>query len=132
MRCSHCGLCCTETEMLLSETDVERLIKNGFEEKQFVRRDKKGYLRLRNRQRYCTFYDARLRRCRVYRRRPEGCRLYPVIYSVEDGVIVDDLCLVKDTISRDELKLKGRKVVKLLARIDLEATKHMTSVLAPP
>ena len=42
------------------------------------------------------------------------------MYSEGIGVIVDDVCPMKDTVTEAELKKKGREVVKLLKRIDAE------------
>jgi len=121
MRCSHCGICCTKTEMLLSNADIELLEKTGHDRQEFVRYDKKGYARLRNRNGYCVFYDSAKHRCKAYKHRPLGCRIYPVVYSEEDGVIADDLCPERNTVSETEMERKGMKVVKLLDRIDSEA-----------
>jgi Fe-S-cluster containining protein len=121
MRCSHCGKCCEETEMLLSRADTKRLERAGYDTRKFARQDKDGYARLRNRHGFCVFYDVERRRCRVYRFRPLGCRVYPVIFSEEEGVVVDDICPVRETVSRVELELKGKIVVRLLRRIDREA-----------
>lgn len=129
MRCSRCGKCCQETEMLLSKADINRLEKAGHNKSSFVRFDKKGYAKLRNHQGYCVFYDVEKLRCKVYRHRPLGCRLYPVIYSEEDGLIVDHLCPEKDSVSTRELEEKGREVIKLLKRIDSEAEKRKQNVL---
>jgi hypothetical protein len=52
-----------------------------------------------------------------------GCRIYPVIYSEEDGVIVDDLCPQAGTVSKKEIDSKTEKLRKLLRRIDGEAEK---------
>jgi hypothetical protein len=121
MRCSHCGKCCEETEMLLSEADMKRLEKAGYDARRFARQDKHGYVRLRNCHGFCVFYDVERRRCRVYRHRPLGCRVYPVIFGEEEGVILDDICPVRETVSRVELERKGKTVVRLLRRIDREA-----------
>lgn len=121
MHCSHCGVCCQQTEMLLSEQDAARLEKAGFHLNEFQRHDRQGYTKLRNQKGYCFFYDTKKRRCRAYKVRPEGCRLYPVIHSVEDGIIVDDLCPMRSTVSSNETNAKGRKVLKLLDIIDSEA-----------
>jgi hypothetical protein len=43
-----------------------------------------------------------------------------VIYSEEEGIIVDELCPMKNTISKMELRTKGKKVMKLLQIIDSE------------
>ena len=60
MRCSHCGICCTETEMLLSNEDIKRLEKRGFHKKYFVKIFKDGYAQLKNRNGYCVFYDSEI------------------------------------------------------------------------
>jgi len=125
MHCSHCGLCCQKTEMPLTNADVKRLEKAGYDRKKFVRSDKHGYVRLKNRRGFCIFYDAEKHRCKIYKHRPSGCRVYPVIYSALEGiVIVDDLCSMKNTISQSELKTKGKKVMKLIETMDNEATSN--------
>jgi len=129
MRCSHCGVCCEKTEMLLSDADIERLERARYNRQKFMRYDKHGFARLRNRHGFCVFYDSVKRRCRIYRQRPWGCRIYPVIYSEQEGIVVDDLCPMKNTVSEMELKRKGKKVMELLQRMDNEAT-HRSEVLS--
>jgi Fe-S-cluster containining protein len=107
--------------MMLSQEDIVLLEMTGYPSKKFQCHDRKGYVKLRNREGYCFFYDVEKRRCRAYALRPQGCRLYPVIYSVEDGIILDELCPMGDTISSRETKAKGKKVLKLLEVIDREA-----------
>ena len=43
MLCSHCGICCKKTEMLLSNKDIERLENKGYAKEKFVRYEKKGF-----------------------------------------------------------------------------------------
>ena len=124
MRCSNCGVCCTETEMLLSEKDIKRLEKKGFSKNYFVKYDKQGYAQLKNREGYCVFYDPKKRQCNVYADRPSGCRVYPVILDEEKGIVLDDICDSRNTISEREKKIKGKKVIRLLERIDDEAAKR--------
>jgi len=107
--------------MLLSQEDITSLKTTGYPPEKFQRRDRQRYAKLRNRKGYCFFYDAEKRRCKAYRLRPQGCRLYPVISSVENGIIVDELCPMGNTVSKKEIEANGRKVVKLLAIIDREA-----------
>jgi uncharacterized protein len=121
MRCSHCGICCTETEMLLSKKDIALLEKQGFDTKFFVKFDRLGFAQLKNMDGYCVFYNRIKQRCRVYISRPSGCRLYPVILDEETGTILDDICPERNTITEVEKSLKGRKVVNLLDKIDREA-----------
>ena len=107
---------------MLSNADVERLEGLGYDRQNFTRYDKHGFAKLRNRRGFCVFYDAVKRRCTIYEHRPEGCRIYPVVYSEQEGIVVDDLCPMKTTVSEAELKRKGRKVVALLQKIGNEAT----------
>ena len=121
MHCSNCGVCCTETEMLLSRRDITRLEKKGFTKKQFVKYDRQGYAQLKNRGGYCAFYNAEKHECNVYVDRPEGCRVYPVILDEEKGIVLDDICDSVNTISEREKIVKGKRVIGLLERIDDEA-----------
>jgi Fe-S-cluster containining protein len=126
MHCSNCGVCCTETEMLLSKRDIKRLEQKGFTQNQFVKYDKLGYAQLKNRGGYCVFYDLKNRQCHVYSDRPAGCRVYPVILDEDIGIILDDICHSRDSITQSEKNLKGKKVIKLLEIIDSEALERRT------
>ena len=121
MRCSRCGVCCQQTDMLLSSVDISRLEKKGYGRDYFVRFDKEGYALLRNRQGYCVFYNTKERRCDVYAYRPSGCRVYPVILDEDKGIVVDEICHSQITISEAEKVRKGKRVMKLLEKIDSEA-----------
>lgn len=124
MDCSNCGVCCTETEMLLSKKDIKRLKSKGFNEGYFAQFDKQGYAQLKNLNGYCVFYDCKNRRCSVYPDRPAGCRVYPVIFDEEKGVVIDNICEAGDTVTEDERNRKGRRVVRLLEKIDAEASER--------
>ncbi len=121
MDCSHCGVCCTETEMLLSKKDINRLEKKGYIVRDFALFDKQGYATLKNRDGYCVLYDLDKRRCGVYAFRPSGCRVYPVIVDVDKGVVLDTICECRASINDQEKAVKGKRVVKLLEVIDAEA-----------
>jgi len=69
MRCSHCGICCEKTGVLLSNADVERLEKVGYNRQKFTRYDKHGFARLRNCHGFCVFYDVVNCRCKIYKYR---------------------------------------------------------------
>jgi Fe-S-cluster containining protein len=124
MHCSNCGICCTETEMLLSNRDIRRLKERGYIKNNFVIYDKQGYAQLKNRDGFCVFYDRQNQQCSVYADRPAGCRIYPVIFDEEKGVILDDLCQSRATITEKEKDVKGKCVIRLLSRIDREALKR--------
>lgn len=68
----------------------------------------------------CVFLSER--GCVIYPNRPEGCRLYPLIY--DEGVqraVIDPLCPYGDEFkpSRGEIK----KLMDLLERLALDALK---------
>ncbi|MCW4045197.1 MAG: YkgJ family cysteine cluster protein [Candidatus Bathyarchaeota archaeon] len=121
MRCLRCGVCCRETEMLLSNADIARLERKGYTKQFFVQYDKSGYATLRNHQGYCVFYNVEKRRCGVYADRPLGCRIYPVIYDEEKGIVADTVCCSWETVTEKEKAKRGRKVFRLLEKIDSEA-----------
>jgi hypothetical protein len=108
--------------MLLSNADVERLERMGYNRLKIVRFDKHGFVRLRNRRGFCVFYDVDRCRCRIHKYRPLGCRTYPVICNEQEGIVLDELCPMKSMVSKIELKRRGKKLMELLQRIDAEAT----------
>jgi Fe-S-cluster containining protein len=124
MRCIRCGVCCQETDMLLSTKDINRLGKQGYQKDSFARFDKDGYAFLRNRQGCCVFYNPQERRCNVYSFRPSGCRVYPIIFDEERGIVVDLICHAQETVTEEDKALKGREVLNLLEQIDGEARKR--------
>ncbi len=73
------------------------------------------FVRLKNCHGYCVFYDLEKCRCKIYKHRP-------LIYSEQEGVIVDDLCPMKNTVSEKEIKRKGKKAKELLQKMDNETT----------
>ena len=119
MRCSNCGKCCEKTEMELSSYDVKRLEEAGYRREEFAVIDG-GVARLRNVDGLCYFYSIADKKCRIYEKRPLGCHLYPVVHLVNEGAIVDELCPMGQTISEQELRVKGKILDKLLKKLDNE------------
>jgi uncharacterized protein len=107
--------------MLLCAADITRLEKKGYSKESFVRFDKEGYALLRNRQGFCAFYNTKDRKCDVYADRPAGCRVYPVIFDEDKGVVVDQICHAQGSIFEGEKALRGKRVIRLLEKIDKEA-----------
>ncbi len=120
MLCSNCGLCCEETVMELSSEDIARIEKMGYRLEEFAVTDD-VVTRLRNVEGYCIFYSRADNKCQIYKKRPMGCRLYPVVYLANEGVIIDDLCPMGHTISEKELRTKEIILYKLLKKIDNES-----------
>jgi len=117
--CSNCGKCCEKTEMELSSKDIKRLEETGYRREEFAVIDY-GVTRLRNIAGWCYFYSTAEKRCRIYGKRPLGCYLYPVVYLINDGAIVDELCPMGQTILQQELRTKGKILAKLLKKMDNE------------
>jgi len=109
--------------MLLSTEDIERLEEKGYRKDFFVQFDE-GYPKLLNLQNHCVFYDVENQQCTVYDSRPLGCRLYPVIYDDQKGIIVDKICRAKGKVEEEQIARRGLKVLKLLETIDAQAEKR--------
>jgi len=113
--------------MLLSTADIARLERKGYSRQFFARFDREGYATLRNQEGCCVFYDAEKRRCKVRADRPLGCRIYPVLYDEEKGIVVDSICHAQGTVTEKQKAKRGKKVLKLLEKIDAEAEKRRSA-----
>ena len=105
--------------MELSSDDIRRLEDAGYHRDQFSVLDNHA-IRLMNVDGWCYIYSLAERKCRVYRNRPLGCRLYPVVYSADEGAVVDELCPMGHTVSEREFRTKRKVLSKLLGKIDEE------------
>jgi Fe-S-cluster containining protein len=105
--------------MALSSKDIERLEETGYRREEFAVIDD-GVTRLRNVNGWCYFYSTADKKCRVYGKRSLGCYLYPVVYLVNEGAMVDELCPMGQTISEQELRTKGKILDKLLKKMNNE------------
>ena len=105
--------------MELSSNDIKRLEEAGYRREEFAV-IKDGVTRLRNVDGRCYFYSLVDKKCRVYGKRPLGCYLYPVVYLVDEGATVDELCPMGQTISEQELRTKGKILDNLLKKMDNE------------
>lgn len=82
-----CIQCCVDTNMILSNADIERIKELGFDTKFFVS-ENRGCLQLKNNNGRCVFHDSIS--CSIYEHRPEGCKLYPIIYDKDKNCAVFD------------------------------------------
>jgi Fe-S-cluster containining protein len=110
--------------MLLSTEDIECLERKGYAREFFACYNSQGYFTLRNCGGYCVFYDVEKQRCRVHASRPSGCRIYPVIYDEDKGIVVDGICPARSTVTEKQKAKRGKKVLKLLKTIDSQAAKR--------
>ena len=96
-KCKDCGICCLETDMLVSELDIELILNSNslenLRKEDFSFKNKEGYIQLKNIKEHCYFLDIALKSCIIYENRPQGCRFYPLIYDREKkSCILDSDC----------------------------------------
>jgi len=110
----RCNLCCIETEMPLSRSDMRRILKLGYNLKDFAVKTAEGW-QLKNRSGRCVFLSEE--GCEIYPYRPEGCRSYPLVYDETSGTVkFDDVCPYTD-----EFKMTEEDIQRLInLRVQLE------------
>jgi Fe-S-cluster containining protein len=109
--------------MQLSSQDVRRLEKLGYETEDFT--TTKGRFRtLKNVHGICYFLDPKTNMCRVYPSRPEGCKYYPIIFSLDKGkpILDKEYCRKAHTVTENEMKKTTSKLRKLIKRIIKESS----------
>ena len=118
-----CIQCCLNTNMPLSYQDIERIKRLGFDTNFFVtRRD--GWLQLKNRDGRCVFHNGI--KCSIYDHRPEGCRMYPVIFDKDNNcAILDEECPYKTKFLITQSLRK--KLFLLVSRIQSERFQRMNN-----
>ncbi|MFP3282578.1 MAG: YkgJ family cysteine cluster protein [Nitrososphaeria archaeon] len=84
-----CHSCCVRTEMPLTMRDVERLESLGYRREDFTRHVD-GVLVLATKDSGDCFFLGEDGLCTVYERRPDGCRIYPLVWSAERGAAILD------------------------------------------
>ena len=93
-KCGECGVCCTNTEMFLSKSDIKLIFKKirlkNLNLKDFTIKNKIGLNQLKNINEVCFFYDKNSKNCSIYNFRPKGCRFYPLIYDIDKKNCVFD------------------------------------------
>ena len=86
----ECVQCCIETRMPISHVDIDRISRLGYRPEDFVVETGEG-AQLKNRYNKCVFLSKS--GCSIYPHRPEGCRLYPLIYDEDiHKAVLDNLC----------------------------------------
>jgi len=124
-RCLHyrCVKCCLNTEMPLSTSDILRIRRLGFSDDFFIAK-RNGERRLKNSMGRCVFHNGQL--CTIYIGRPEGCRIYPVIFDVHRGKAVLD----GDCPHRGKFQVTpsiSREVIKLVRKLSEERNRCLKS-----
>ncbi len=79
----NCQRCCYETEMTLTEEDVERISGLGYKGYYTL---KDGYFQMINIDGRCFFLREGF--CLIHDDKPVGCRLYPLVLDIDDDEVV--------------------------------------------
>ena len=111
-----CIQCCKDTNMLLSKTDIKRIESLGYSCDFFVD-TQNGWFQLNNRDGHCVFHNGM--KCLIYEHRPEGCKLYPIIYDKDKKHVVFD----KDCPQRDKFHMSKsitKQLYDLVSKIECE------------
>ena len=94
---NRCSLCCWETEMLLSASDIQRINqKTSFSVNEYSFVDNFGHRTLKNKEindrLQCFFLDEH-GECTIYEIKPKGCQYYPIIWDMNiQEATTDDYC----------------------------------------
>ena len=93
-KCKDCGICCLNTDMILSEQDISLILNNypsnDLQREDFIFINKNGLFQLKNIEDHCVFFDAAIKKCKIYHAHPQGCRFYPLIYDIDKNKCVLD------------------------------------------
>jgi len=86
--------------MPLSYKDINRIKSLGFDINFFVTK-RNGWLQLKNKNGRCVFHTGIL--CSIYKYRPEGCKLYPIIFDMDKECAIKDVeCPFSDKFNKSE------------------------------
>ena len=94
---NRCSMCCWETEMLISESDIQRINqKTSFSVNEYSIVDNFGHRTLKNKELndrlQCFFLDEH-GECTIYEIKPKGCQYYPIIWDMNiQEANTDDYC----------------------------------------
>ena len=119
----RCIKCCLNTQMPLSDSDVARIKGLGVSENLFVV-ERKGLQKLRNSMGRCVFHNGQA--CTIYGDRPEGCRIYPVLFDRDTKEVILD----RDCSHKEEFRVApgiSHEIIRLVRRLDAERNSRLKS-----
>ncbi len=119
----NCISCCKNTNMILSEKDIDRIQSLGFSDDFFIDINN-GWLQLKNKDGLCVLHNGK--KCLIYENRPEGCQLYPITYDNDNKCIIFDKGCPHQSkfIISESLKLK---LFNLISRVKSERSQRMNN-----
>ncbi len=122
--CENCGKCCLDTEMILSENDINSIINSqkGLKKADFAQKNDEGFFQLINIDGHCYFFELDSKTCKIYDNRPKGCQFYPLIFDLdENDCRFDETCPKPSLLYQDKGDLKRICIeIKKFIKEDLE------------
>ena len=118
--CEDCGNCCIETEMILSDQDIEVIVNNHkitLKKTDFVQKTEDNFYQLKNINGHCFFFDVEIKLCKIYEIRPQGCRFYPLIYDSDKNSCVFDIECPKPELfypNKNTIRRTCKKIISFL------------------
>lgn len=109
---NKCIRCCLDTNMILTYNDIKRINALGYVTDFFIEK-KNGWLQLKNHNGKCVFHDGKI--CLIYNSRPDGCRLYPVVYDKDNQIAKIDL----ECPNQDNIKISKKIENRLFELINI-------------
>ena len=109
----NCHLCCNQTNMHLTQTDILRITQQ-YPSTSFFTQTKDGWLQLKNHSGRCIFHDGN--ECTIYPIRPTGCRLYPLSFDIDQQkAIYDSICPYPESFPTTNEKINQlHQLIKIL------------------
>jgi hypothetical protein len=102
--------------MVLTNQDIKTIEKLGYNTSFFVA-ETNNWFQLKNAKGRCVFHNGTI--CVIYDHRPEGCRLYPVVFQKDDcNVILDKDCPQRHCFSISTEK--SRQLISLIQVLEEE------------
>ncbi|MFX0000649.1 MAG: YkgJ family cysteine cluster protein [Candidatus Hodarchaeota archaeon] len=108
--CKDCGKCCIETEMIVSEHDIDLIMEkyqNHKVKQDFCIKNKNNFFQLKNIEGYCAFFEKSSKTCAIYEYRPQGCKFYPLIFDFKRKK-----CIFDKDCPRTHLFYKNKQILK--------------------
>ena len=109
-KCKDCGICCKQTEMILSEADTALILNDAslnLKREDFVEINNDGFFQLKIVKGFCVFLEISTKLCKIYKLRPQGCKFYPLIYDLSiNKCVLDKDCPRSDIFYETSRKAK--------------------------
>jgi len=116
--------------MILTPSDLVRLKSLGYDPKNFSVLSEDNFYRLKNINGHCFFFDEETTSCKIYKHRPIGCRIYPIIIIPSLKIItVDNECPARYTVTMEDIIDKIPLIAKVLKELRINLNLNEIKVI---